>query len=346
MIDSPEQSVNAFHSVYGLLLEASLPLPGLTLLAGCGEGGIRVRLQTHESSGDSPLSSSTFEPASYASTPAGHEWSSLRFGALAGGRYFGFFYPDGARFAIEREGREIWADWPDHYSLEDACTYLAGPVLAFALRLRGCTCLHASAIAVDGVAIALVGAPGAGKSTTAAAFALAGFPVLSDDLVVLSETNGRLFVQPGYPRVNLWPDSTRALMGSDAALPRITPTWEKQFLALDQNGLRFAGRSLPLGAVYLLAERQPELALPAVEEISGSEALITLAANAYLYYLLDAEMRRRDFEVFRRLARSVPVRRIRRPADFSALASSCEAIAADARRIAGRSTAGEAPAAD
>lgn len=338
--------MNAFHFVYGLSLEASLPLPGLTLLSGCGEAGIRVRLRNQESAGVNLLSPAAFKPAGSASAPAGQDMSSLRFGSLAGGRYFGFFYSDGARFAVEREGREIWADWPDHYTLEDACTYLVGPVLAFALRLRGATCLHASAIAVDGMAIALVGAPGAGKSTTAAAFALAGFPVLSDDLVVLSEANGRLFVQPGYPRVNLWPDSTRALMGSEAALPRITPAWEKRFLALDQNGLRFAGRSLPLGAVYLLAERQPDLASPAVEEISGGVAMVTLAANAYLNYLLDAVMRRADFEVFERLAKTVPVRRIRRTAAFFGLASCCEAIAADARRIAGCSAAGEAPAAD
>jgi hypothetical protein len=336
--------VNSFHSVYGLLLETSLPLPGLALLAGCRAADIRVRLHDHESDGASPLSSPALEPADNGSAPDDRGLSSLRFGALDGGRYFGFFYADGARFAIDRGGREIWADWPDGYTLEDACTYLVGPVLAFALRLRGATCLHASAIEVDGQAIALVGAPGAGKSTTAAVFALAGFPVLSDDIVVLSETNGRLFVQPGYPRVNVWPDSARALAGSEAALPLITPTWGKHFLPLGQNGLRFAGSPLPLGAVYLLAERQPELAAPLVEEISGSEAMVTLAANTYQNYLLDAEMRRKDFELFERLAKALPVRRIRRPDDISALDASCEAIAADARRMLARGIAGEVPA--
>ena len=78
-----------------------------------------------------------------------HGQPTLQVGTLDGGNYFGFFYCDGARFAVDRGGREIWADWPDNYTLEDACTYLIGPVIAFALRLRGVISLHASAIAVD-----------------------------------------------------------------------------------------------------------------------------------------------------------------------------------------------------
>ncbi|MBZ5526984.1 MAG: serine/threonine protein kinase [Acidobacteriia bacterium] len=338
--------MKVLQSVYGLLLETPLPVPGLQLQAERRDEDVRVHVRGVLAEGEFPFPI-TAQNFFYASPTLDDKGLPLvRAGWDTKENYFGFWYSDGAKFAVSREGCEIWADWPDGYTLEDACTYLVGPVLAFALRLRGATCLHASAIEVDGLAIALVGAPGAGKSTTAAAFALAGFPVLSDDIVVLSETNGRLFVQPGYPRVNVWPDSARALTGSAAALPLITPTWGKHFLPLGQNGLRFAGRPLPLGAVYLLAERQPELAAPVVEEISGSEAMVTLAANTYQNYLLDAEMRRKDFELFERLAKALPVRRIRRPDDISALASSCEAIAADARRMLARGIANEVPAGD
>ena len=131
----------------------------------------------------------------------------MRVGVLAGGKYFGFFYNDGARFAVEREGREVWADWPENYTLSDACTYLLGPVMGFILRLKGTVCLHASAVAIDDRAIALLGLPGSGKSTMAAAFARFGFPVLADDVVALSDKGDHFLVQPAYPRVNLWPQS-------------------------------------------------------------------------------------------------------------------------------------------
>src|SRR4029077_10951164 len=115
----------------------------------------------------------------------------LQVAVLEGGKDFGFFYSDGARFAVDRTGCEVYADWAENYTLEDACTYLLGPVIAFVLRLRGVICLHASAVIVDGRAIALFGLAGAGKSTTVAACALRGFSVLSDDVAVLADLGNR-----------------------------------------------------------------------------------------------------------------------------------------------------------
>ena len=220
------------------------------------------------------------------------------------GRYIGLFYNDGARFAISREGNEIRADWPDGYILEDACTYLIGPVLAFALRLRGGTCLHASAIAGDR-AIALLGVPGAGKSTTAAAFARLGYSILSDDVAVLDDQGSRFLVQPGYPRVNLWPDSVRSLFGSEDELPHITPTWGKKYLALDRSGYGFQSSPLSLSAVYMLDEREDGLPAPVMEELTAAEAFMALVSNTYVNYLLDADMRKCEFEVLGRVVAEI-----------------------------------------
>jgi hypothetical protein len=263
----------------------------------------------------------------------------LRVGVLPGGDYFGFLYRDEVRFAVERQGREIWGDWPESYTLEDACTYLLGPVLGFVLRLRGVTCLHASAVAVDGQAIVLVGSPGAGKSTIAAAFAQRGFSVIADDVVALAEDGKNFQVQPGYPRVNLWSDSVRALFGSDEALPRITPTWDKRYVALGDNGFGFASNPLPLGAIYVLGTREAALEAPVIDDIAGSNALQELVTNTYVNYLLDREMRSQEFDVLTRLVVRIPIRRVRAPADYSAVLDLSEAIANDARRVMARKPA-------
>lgn len=257
----------------------------------------------------------------------------LRVGVLPGGDHFGFFYGDKVRFAVDRRGREVWADWPENYTIEDACTYLIGPVIGFVLRLRGVTCLHASAIAVGERAIALVGSPGTGKSTTAAAFAHRGFSVISDDVVTLTGDGGNFLVQPGYPRVNLWPDSVRALFGSREALPRITPTWDKRYMALGDGDHGFATKPLPLGAIYLLAGREAVLTAPVVEEVTGGDALVALVANSYVNYLLDHDMRSREFEVLTRVVAGIPIRRVHPPADPSAAFELCMAIADDAKRV-------------
>ena len=267
----------------------------------------------------------------------------LTVGMVAGGGYFDLIYSDGARFAIEREGREVWADWPDDYTFEDAATYLMGPILGFVLRMRGVTPLHASAVVVGEKAVVLVGSPGAGKSTTAAGFACLGYPVLSDDVVPVADGEHGLLVQPGYPRVNLWPDSVRSLFGSEDALPRVTPTWDKRFLALDQSGYHFQARPLPLAAIYILGEREANRSGPAFEELAGWPALQTLLANTYVNYLLDRNMRQWEFEVLCRLVGHVPIRRVRPATNSRGPFNLCEAIAANVRELARPAPVASAP---
>ena len=323
----------ASHVVYGLRLAANMVIPGLPLRLDSDAYDTQIRLKEWVTF---PVIFPAGIEALYASPEdSAPDQPNLRVCLLPGGDYFGFFYRDEVRFAVERQGREVWGDWPENYSLEDACTYLLGPVLGFVLRLRGVTCLHASAVAVDGQAVALAGSPGAGKSTTAAAFAQRGFSVISDDVLALVEDeDGKNFqVQPGYPRLNLWSDSVGALFGSDEALPRITPTWDKRYLALGDNGFGFASRPLPLGAVYLLSARESALEAPVIDYLSGSNALAEFVANTYVNYLLDREMRSQEFEMLSRVVAGIPIRRVRPPADPSAVFDLCEAIAADARRM-------------
>jgi hypothetical protein len=315
------------HVAYGLRITTNQALPGLPILSDSQPPDVRVQLK-----GTSSPPPSSFVKLIYASpiqNDAGA--STVRIGRLAGGAY-GVAYSDGARFAIECRGREILADWPEDYTIEDACTYLMGPVMGLALRLRGITCLHASAVAVNGYAIALVGGPGAGKSTTAAAFARRGYPVLSDDVVALDDRGDHFLVQPGYPRINIWPDSVRALFGTEEALPRITPTWDKRFVALDEPGNRFQSKPLPLAAVYVLNPCDTQCTPPVIAEFTGPEALMTLIGHTYVSYFLDEDMRRRDFDVLSRALPKIPARVVRYRADFSRPLDLCDTVTRDLRQ--------------
>lgn len=328
--------MSATHLVYGLGIASDGPLPGLLLHPELHAADVWIQLKDQSAFPETV----SFPSADliYVSPNLDERGSpNLTVARLPGNQLIGFFYDDGVRFVVDRQGREVSADWPDSLTLEDACTYLLGPVLAFVLRLRGVTCLHASAVALEDRAVALFGLAGAGKSTTAAAFSLRGFPVLSDDVAVLADRGDRFLVQPGYPRVNLWPDSVRALFGAEDALPRITPTWDKRYLALDGNGRRFQSSPLPLGAIYILEERASGLSNPVIEEVVGGEALMTLVANTYVNYLLDRDMRAREFDVLSRLLAGVPVRRVRPAADPSKVFALCECIASDARQFAASS---------
>jgi len=237
-------------------------------------------------------------------------------------------YLDGTQFWLDRKRENLWATWPERSSLEETLTYLLGPILGLLLRLRGVTCLHASAVAIEDRCVAFVGPEAAGKSTTAAAFARQGYGVLSDDIVALVERDGAFHVMPAYPHLCLWPDSVKMLYGSSEMLPRFSPEWEKRRLALGDQGTRFENRPLPLGAIYLLGDRRLDPA-PFVEAIRPRAALLSLVADTYANKILDREMRGREFAVLGQLLSTVPVRRAYPHVDATRLEELCKVIQED-----------------
>jgi len=245
--------------------------------------------------------------------------------------YFELAYSDGTQFVIDGEARRVWGTCSPPLTMDDLAVYLRGPVMGFVLRRRGVMALHASAVAIEGQAVVLCGPSEAGKSTTAAALALRGVPVLSDDITALSEGGADFQVEPGYPRICLWPDAVHDLLGQPDALPRLTPSWEKCFLPLDGNNARFEAQRKPLGAVYLLAPRAAEANAPRIEEMGAREALLELVQNTYMNWLLDRSQRAAEFDALSKLVTHVPVRRIVPHADPGRIGSLCDLILADAK---------------
>jgi hypothetical protein len=319
--------------LYGLQLEANIQIPGLLPQLKPEEADVRIHLKNPE--GFPTLIYSDVPEFVYVSPNIDEAGRPVvRVAKFGAGVYFVFQYSDGPRFVVDGKGQEIWADWPDqNYTVEDATTYLIGPVIGFVLRLRGALLLHASAVTLGDRAIALMGGPGVGKSTTAAEFARLGHAVLSDDLAALRESGDRFLVQPGYPRVNLWPDSVQSVLGAENSLPCICPSWDKRFIALGRDGMRFERTALPLSAIYILGKRETELTAPVIKEMEGSAALVDLVKNTYVNYLLDSEMRRNEFSALSRLLAKIPVRSVKPSADPTLLPVMCNAISADAKKL-------------
>jgi hypothetical protein len=238
-------------------------------------------------------------------------------------------YADGTRFVVDQTTQRIWGTFRPPNTPEDLATYFLGPVLGFVLRKRQVTSLHASCVAIRGHAVALCGDAGFGKSTTAAALALRGFPVLAEDIVPLDESSGTIHALPGYPRVCLWPDAVAELLGTPEALPELTAVWGKRYLALDGVRASFWPEKLPLGIVYLFAARADTADAPRVEELRPREALLQLVKNTYMNWLLDREQRGVEFDMLSRLVGQILVRRIVPSSDAAKLGALCSLIADD-----------------
>jgi hypothetical protein len=246
---------------------------------------------------------------------------------------FQLSYSDGTRFVVDGRAAHIWGTYQPPLTAEDVATYLLGPVLGFVLRRRNISCLHASGVEIQGRAVCFCGDAGYGKSTTAAALALRGLPVLAEDIVALEESRGEFRAVPGYPRVCLWPESVRMLLGSDDALPQLTPVWEKRYLELDGGRAKFSQAKLPFGILYLFAPRSSEQGVPRVEKLSPREALLELVQNTYMNWVLNREQRANEFDTLCRLVQRVPVRRIVPDAKPGKIAGLCDLILQDASAI-------------
>lgn len=251
------------------------------------------------------------------------------FSKLRGGKFYRFTYADDTEFVIDHAGREIWTTWQEPLTLEDTTTYLLGPVMGFVLLLRGLVCLHASAIVIDGAALALVGPAGAGKSTTAAAFSARGFSVLAEDVVTLDDRADRFLVRPAYPCIRLWPASAATLYGSRSALPPLTPNWDKLYLDLTQQSGQFEREPRPLAAIYLLEERSKDPRAPFVETVDRTGGLLSLIGNTYGTKLLDKQMRAREFDLLSRVMANVPLRRVTPHKDPGRLGELCDRLLSD-----------------
>jgi hypothetical protein len=318
--------VTVSHSVFGLLLRSNLHVPGLDAIPFVSGGAIDVDLRLRVRpliGGDIPSGPETLTYVSSYTSDSGEP--ALRVWRIAED-FLRLDYFDGMQFWLDRNGSTIWADWPDTLFVEDAATYLLGPVLGIVLRMRGVTCLHASAVAFGNSVAAFVGSAGFGKSTTAAALARHGHSVVSDDIVALVERDGAFFVLPAYPYLCLWPDSVSILFGAEKRLPSFSPTWDKRQLTLSEHRLRFEQKSLPLGAIFLLGERSADPAAPHLESVLPRESLLSLVADSYATNLLDKKMRASEFELLGRLVATVPVQRLRPHKDPSRIDSLCDLI--------------------
>ena len=322
----------ASYSVCGLGVQCNLPIAALKGLAPPPRIDVRITL------GSLPpdLDKGGGEAREYFVDAELDEWGRPRMtvARLKEGRFFRLAFSEGVTLVVDSRGREVWATWNQGMTVEDAASYLTGSVLGFVLRLRGVTCVHGSAIAIGGRAIAVVGPSGSGKSSTAAGFARLGFALLTDDLIALRETREGFAVQPAFARVHLWPQSARSLFGSWDALPRIAPNWEKRHLDLDAHGFRFQHAPLPLAAIYFLGDRGAGESVR-MEPVSAARALIDLVSDSHATEYVDKPQRAEEFDVLARLLEQVPCRRVTPCEELARVPELCAAIATDFERIAG-----------
>ena len=187
----------------------------------------------------------------------------------------------------------------------------------------------------------LLGNKQAGKSTTAAALLQHGATLLSDDLAALLPHEQGFRVPPGYQHVRLWPAALQTLFGGAREYPQVYSDNEKRYLKLDGNNNthgQFCADTMPLAAIYVLGQRLPAASAPMITPLTAQEKLLELIAHTYGDAVVNEQLRTHEFKVLSRLAAAVPIRRLERPDNLTALSALSQAIRADFQSLSDGST--------
>jgi hypothetical protein len=279
-------------AVYGVsvLADIDLELPGPT---------------NHETSlGEVVLrqSASSFRVPSASDAGAIDDWFVCEL--LQNGSYY-LRWKDYYEFRVESSGVRI-----DYRPLSGADSnilrnFLFGQVLSFSLVLQGIEPLHATAVRVDDRAVAFLGDCTFGKSTLAASFLQDGYPILTDDLLLIDRRSGGSMALPGCGRIKLQPDAVHLFDASGPGTP-LNPLTEKQVFSLvrDQQEVD----PLPLAALFVLptpAERSAG-AVIAARPLSRGTLFHELLKNSFNADVVEAPRLARHFAFAADLAREVP----------------------------------------
>jgi hypothetical protein len=221
---------------------------------------------------------------------------------------------------------------PDQQDL--AAVHILPAVLSVWLELnKRVFALHASAVVVGRQVIAFLGHSGHGKSTLAAAFAQADYPLLSDDILLVDDRNGEFVARPGYPFMRLWPDEAEWFYGGYKEFENIQAGYGKLRVPLSADHFgKFYDRAAPLTRIYL-PQRRPASdgsAIIRFTSISPQEVVIELMRFAYSSRLSEALGRNAErLDFFARLAGKVPLRRLAIPNGYEHLPAVLSALLVD-----------------
>src|SRR5262245_16742563 len=121
-------------------------------------------------------------------------------------------------------------------------------VLPLAAALNGLELFHASAVALDGRAVAFTGSPGVGKTSVAAHLVALGAGFVTDDVLAVEPHGAGVLAHPGPALANVEPEElTRLDDGSLAADAEPGSDGKRAVRPAPVDGF------LPLGALCLLA---------------------------------------------------------------------------------------------
>ena len=224
------------------------------------------------------------------------------------------------RYLVSADGTQVHCERghvPEHAQER----FLFAQVLPLAAVLQGFELLHASAVSLNGVAIAFAGPSGVGKTTLMSRLVARGAGLLCDDALSLEHVSGELVAHPGPPYVAVAEGGDRGMLDIAERIGRVVGRSDKLNFVVPT-----VQRSLPLRAVYHL-EAGSALELAALD----IDVVQRLLASVSVPYVLTPDRLQRVLQTAHVLAETVPQLRLRFPRNVD-VAEVVKAVEAHARK--------------
>jgi hypothetical protein len=222
------------------------------------------------------------------------------------------YLPEIGQFWI-RDGVEITVQPYADVDEQMLRSCILGSAFSVLLQQRGFLILHASAVVMNGQAVAFIGVSGTGKSTTASAFMQHGYSVITDDVLAIRFTEICPEVVPSYPIIKLLPDAVEALNYRAEGLPLLYATSHKRVQTFDCEKLQ---ASYPLRRIYLLSKGDCH----EIEPLSTTDALLSfINQSRAVKNLIDPSAKKLHFQQCTELAKGLGLFRLRRKPDLKSL---------------------------
>jgi hypothetical protein len=270
----------------------------------------------------------TFEPISDRPPPARgpwiHHWQAehgtpaLSLARATDGGYL-LRFPDLADFLIGGDGREIMAWCAPGTNDATLRHLLLDQVLPRVIAHRGRVVLHAASVRIRGRIVAIAGTTGAGKSTLAASFLIAGHPLLSDDGLLLDPGQSGTVAQPTYPSLRLWPQTVERLFAEAPRMELMAHYSAKRRLMMNPDAEAYL-EPAPLAGLYVLAPRAPaDTSGITMTRLSPADGCMALVSNTFQLDVTDRARTASLLAAASLAAQQVPVFSLRLPDNLELL---------------------------
>ena len=235
-----------------------------------------------------------------------------------------------ADFVIDADCRRV-TGWPVQGIAENHFHSLyCNAVLPLIGDHLGGLFLHGSAVSVGGRALVFLGQSGDGKTTLAGAFAKAGHPYLTEDVIELVVGAGTYHLQPKASGLRLFADSAAYLIGDDPEMAQ----GDEKIDVTDAVALPFQGTPAPLAAIFVLGSDHD--ALLAIARLHQHRAAQLLLPHSFVLDVDDKGRLRGHFGRIVGLACDVPCYSIDYLRDYAELPRLIEAVAAEVNKVGAR----------